>query len=77
LNSLPKCKAIKIVTANERGIPDIMGCYQGRCFVFECKRITARANPLQLAQLQEFKATDAIVGVVQSVDDVMKLLKPY
>ena len=37
LNSLDRCKAIKVVKANEDGVSDIICCYRGHYVAFEVK----------------------------------------
>lgn len=76
LNSLPNCKAIKIHGGPymERATPDIMGCLDGRSFLFECKRPGHDAEPQQALRLAQWAAAGAITGVVHSVAEVQRIL---
>ena len=61
----------------ERGIPDIVGCYEGRFFGIEVKRPgkkskTTRYQQEQLDNIQKFQG---ISGVVTSIEEVRTLLK--
>ena len=51
LKSLPRCWAIKVISANERGCPDILCCYEGRFVAIEVKEYDDVVSPIQAAQL--------------------------
>lgn len=79
LRKLPKCEASKIHgdPYQERGIPDIMGCYRGRSFVIEAKRPDKRGNvsSYQKIKLNRYRRAGARVGVATSVDEALAIAK--
>ena len=46
------------------GVPDIVGCYKGFFFGFECKAGKNVATPLQEKNLAEIKAADGLSLIV-------------
>jgi Holliday junction resolvase len=74
LDIVPRCKGIKVISANERGIPDIHVCYRGTYYVFEVKANQNKATALQRRQLTEYKKAGAITAIVRNVDDIKKIL---
>jgi Holliday junction resolvase len=54
------------------GVPDIVGCYNGKFFGIECKAGKNKPTPLQLKNLDNIKATGGIAMVVNedNIDDV-------
>lgn len=76
--------------AYSSGQPDILGCLDGQAFALEVKRpkpmqdapVESRkalwralgATPLQVAMLEKWERSGAIVGVVRSVEDVERVL---
>jgi Holliday junction resolvase len=54
------------------GIPDIVGCYNGKFFAIECKAGMNKPTPLQEKNLNSIKATGGITLVVNedNIDDV-------
>lgn len=87
LNANPRIKCIKTHGSpyTEIGTPDLMGCYDGRLFVFEVKRpdvdkdgnFIEKPSNIQLKRLDEWHAVGAIAGVVRSIDDAFKLFGLY
>jgi hypothetical protein len=80
LNTLPACKVEKRWGGprGNAGKPDLTGCINGKRFEFEVKRpgIT-KATELQEKELRDWEAAGAIVGVVNSVDGVKKILREH
>jgi hypothetical protein len=76
LNSIPKCKAIKRHGSayGRRGEPDITGSFCGLHFELEVKVPGGKLTKLQELRLKEWEKSGAIVSVVYSVDDAVKLL---
>lgn len=70
LRTLPNCKPIKIIAANERGIPDILCCYKGRFVAFEVKQPGKQLEPIQLAQAAEIIKAGGECFLVRSVKEV-------
>lgn len=78
LNSIPNSKAINIHGGVycERGTPDIIGVIEGRMIALEAKRSTKeKPRKIQEWRLMQWKSAGAVVGVVTSVDDVVKLVE--
>jgi len=79
LNSLPKCKAIKIHgnAYTEAGTPDIAGCIQGRSFWIELKRPGEEPTVIQRKRIREWSDAGAITGVAESMDDIKRIFSLY
>lgn len=58
----------------QAGQPDLIICYDGNFCAVEVKRPGEDATPLQQHRLKEWQAAGAIVGVVNSVEELKKLL---
>lgn len=77
LRKQERCWCFKVLGggAQTRGVPDIVGCWQGRFFALEVKRPKlGRVSPLQAHVIGQMRAAGAIVGVVYGLDDVQRLL---
>jgi len=64
----------------ERGIPDIIGCYHGRFVAMEIKRPGAdyrEPTPYQRKQITDIKMAGGVTGVVTSVEEALELMKKY
>lgn len=60
----------------EAGTPDIVGVYNGRCFVLEVKRNDKHTpTKLQWQRLREWGAAGAKTGVVWSVEMALEVLR--
>jgi hypothetical protein len=58
------------------GLPDVMGCYKGKCFGFETKMLPgAEPSPIQQQRHQELRAAGGVVVVVTSVHDALTALR--
>ena len=59
------------------GVPDIVGCYQGKFFGFECKAGKNTPTPLQEKNLRDIKKMGGIAVVVneENMNSVGSLLK--
>ena len=75
LNGLSDCWAIKVISANQRGVPDILGCYRGRFIALEVKSASGKPSKIQQAQLDAIKKAGGITGVVTSLQQVQKLFE--
>lgn len=77
LNGLPQCHAEKRWgnPYEGGGKADITGCYRGRRFELEAKRVGAGARANQLWRLEQWRRAGAIVGVVVTPDDARRLLE--
>lgn len=58
-----------------RGLPDIIGCFNGRFVALEVKRPGEAPRKLQGKMLRTLAAAGAITATVYGVDDVRKTLK--
>ena len=63
----------------ERGIPDIVGCYKGTFCGIEVKKPNKRANTssYQKVQLESIKSSGGLSGVVTSVKETKELMDEY
>ena len=52
------------------GVPDSVGCYQGKFFGIECKAGRNKATPLQLKNLQEISDAGGLSWIVNE-DNVL------
>ena len=59
------------------GVPDIVGCYRGNFFAFECKAGTNKPTALQLKNLSDIDVAGGISCVVneENMMDIEKILK--
>ena len=59
------------------GVPDIVGCYYGRFFAFECKAGNNKPTPLQQKNIDQIKAANGIVAVINETnqDQIRNLLE--
>ena len=55
------------------GVPDIVGCYEGRFFGIECKAGKNKPTPLQEKNLSDIKISGGISLVINedNIDDVL------
>ena len=75
LNGLPDCWVIKVISANQRGVPDILGCYGGRFIGLEVKSVSGKLSKIQQAQLDAIRQAGGIAEVVTSLQQVQKLFE--
>lgn len=54
--------------------PDILGCYEGRFFAFECKIHPNKPTPKQTSRLKSWKKSGALVAVIYSVEECEEYL---
>ena len=50
------------------GVPDIVGCYYGRFFAFECKAGSNKPTPLQQKNIDQIKGMKGIVAVINETN---------
>jgi len=65
---------IKTIRTNRAGTPDIIACLNGRFIAIEVKRKGNKATPLQLAKIEQIRASGGIAFIAYSKDDVVKCL---
>lgn len=72
-----KCECSKIHgdQYQERGVPDILGCYKGRMFAIEAKRPGKEKNlsAYQRLKLKRYKKAGARTGVATTVEQALKI----
>jgi Holliday junction resolvase len=74
LKSLPNTWAVKIVTSNKNGTPDILACVEGQFVALEVKTASGSTSPIQDFQISQITGAGGTAAVVRSVDDVKKVL---
>jgi len=57
------------------GLPDIIGCHNGRCYGIELKVGTNKPTELQERTLDQMSQSGAIVGVCYTLDEVQELIE--
>lgn len=67
--------AIKVISANRNGVPDILACYKGRFFGIEVKGPRGKASAIQLTNLTEIVAAGGKAFIAQSVSEVLTKLE--
>ena len=61
--------------ANERGIPDIIGCWRGTFFGFEVKAEGRGATKIQQYHIDEIVKAGGFARVVNNVEAVRQMIK--
>ncbi len=79
LRSLPNVWAVKVITANERGVPDILCCVRGRFLAIEVKEGKDTLSPIQAEQMDRIRWADGWAWKVSDFekfkDDMTTLVK--
>ena len=68
---------IKTITSNRAGIPDLLGCINGRFIGIEVKGPGGKASPLQVANILMIEAAGGIGLIAYSVAEVKEHLEKY
>ena len=68
---------IKTIKTNRAGTPDIIACLNGRFIAIEVKRKGNKPTPLQLAKIEQIRASSGIAFIAYSKDDVVKCLEDF
>lgn len=74
LKSLEYCWVIKVISANERGCPDILCCYKGRFVAIEVKEKGDRISAIQSAQICRISKAKGNFVVARSLYEVEHLI---
>jgi hypothetical protein len=81
LRSLPNCWVAQIAEhvgrhkhGQSAGIPDVLACYKGRLYGFECKVGADKLRPAQVEQIEAMNRAGAWAGEVRCVDQVLAAL---
>lgn len=59
------------------GVPDLIGCIDGRFIALEVKTSIGKPSKIQLHVISIILRAGGIAGVVRSYDDVLELLSMY
>ena len=65
------------VTGGSSGVPDIVGCFRGKMFGFECKAGRNKPTELQQANLDRIQQCGGIARVINedNMHDVTQILR--
>jgi len=66
---------IKTIKTNRAGTPDIIACLDGRFIAIEVKRKGNKPTPLQLAKIEQIRASGGMAFIAYSKDEVINKLK--
>ena len=72
MNSLKRWPGVWVYKASDRytsGVPDIIGCRQGKMFAIELKAEHGRVSKIQEWTMHELKRAGAAVAVIRSMDE--------
>lgn len=78
LKTIPDLWFYKTSDRFTSGVPDILGCYQGKFFAIELKdpdKPSKTHHKLQLFIINEIKKAGGIAGVCTSTKEVLELLQ--
>jgi len=67
--------AVKVMTANFNGCPDILCCYRGQFIAFEIKSSSGVPTPLQTYNIDKIHEADGVAHVVRNVEEVEIILQ--
>lgn len=65
--------AVKIITANRNGVPDILACWEGKFIAIEVKRPGGKLAVLQQIQIDRINAAGGVAIVATSWEEVKEL----
>lgn len=70
-----ECSKIHGDKYQERGVPDILGCFKGKFFCIEAKRPGKERNlsAYQALKLKRYEASGARTGVATTVDQALAI----
>ena len=73
------CWVVKLhgSSSQQRGLPDLIGCYNGRMFAFEVKRpgLVPTGLTLQARTLMEIASSGAITAMITSPEEALDALR--
>jgi len=69
------CLAYKVEIANERGVPDLLCCINGRFCGIEIKGSSDTTKPIQAAQMKRIHIAGGSAFVVESLEDFKHAIK--
>jgi len=62
---------------SQRGIPDILGCYNGKFFAFEVKTAKGKLTELQVHNLNRIHRAGGAAKVIRSVEEAINVVDKY
>jgi len=62
---------------SQRGIPDILGCYNGKFFAFEVKMPKGKLTELQAHNIDKIRESGGIAKVIYSVEEAIDIVDRY
>jgi len=74
LDTIPNLYAIKVLTANVRGVPDILCCHKSKFIAFEVKSKWNLTTAIQRYNLDTIIKAGGTAAVVRSVSEVKRIL---
>ena len=67
--------AFKVITANRKGIPDIIACIDGEFVALEVKRPGGKPTALQELNIRDIKKSGGEARIVYSLEDVIDIIQ--
>jgi Holliday junction resolvase len=64
------CYVFKVSLANRNGVPDLIGCYQGKFFAIEVKRDGKEPTELQKWNLEQIRRAGGYSMVANTLEEV-------
>lgn len=61
---------VKIIVANRSGVVDVIGCYNGRFYSIELKRLGEKPTALQIVNILKVRKHGGIAFTATSLDEV-------
>ena len=74
LNTIPNLYVVRVMTANIRGVPDLLICYKGHFIALEVKSDIGTVTKIQQYNMSQIETAGGKAAVVRSVGDVIKFL---
>lgn len=68
---------IREAFGTRRGLADVLACYNGRFFAFECKSTTGTLSKQQIKFIDKVRAAGGIGVEVRCMADVLQALAPF
>ena len=74
------CYVVKVISATKAGVPDILGCFNGKFFGIEVKKPTTKTNTSKLQEynlmkIQEAAGYSCVAWDVEQAEDLLDLIE--
>ncbi|MCX7880836.1 MAG: VRR-NUC domain-containing protein [Ignavibacteria bacterium] len=66
--------AVKIITSNRNGVPDIIACLNGRFVAFEVKSENYKATPLQIYNIEAIQKSGGKAYIVNNYEKFLQII---